>query len=52
MITIPFGKYKGIPIHQMNTPERIRYLYWLRNSPQVWRKLSKTLKKQIINWLR
>jgi len=41
------GKYKGTPIALFNTPDRMRYLYWVRNTPSAWAKLSRNVQDAI-----
>lgn len=44
---IPFGKYRGTPVRHFNTPDRMSYLYWMRNNAPLWAKLPGTLKDAI-----
>ena len=41
-----FGKYKGIPIEEFNTPERLNYLHWMINSG-VYHKQSANVRRAI-----
>jgi|1_EtaG_2_1085319.scaffolds.fasta_scaffold03456_5 hypothetical protein len=46
---IYFGKYKGKAIDEFNTPEMMSYLYWMKNNPEVWAKLSRNVQTAITN---
>lgn len=43
---MPWGKFKDEIIELMDTPEKIRYLHWLRGS-DFWSKLSAAYKDAI-----
>lgn len=42
-----FGKFKGKPIKDFVTPDEIRYLYWVRNNPDIWTKLTVRVQQAI-----
>ena len=42
-----FGKYKEKPIEEFSTRDEMNYLYWIRNNPDIWKKLNQRTKDAI-----
>jgi hypothetical protein len=39
-ICLYIGKYSGIDLNDFNTPEHINYLRWVKQTPDLWKKLK------------
>ncbi len=42
-----FGKYKGMPIENFENPDEIKYLQWVKNTPDLWDNLKPDIQKAI-----